>query len=166
MATTFWSSSSWRWGLLLVPTGFRSSGMPLRNRLYSYSSDLTLTALSYRSTLGQPSFYRSMNLAPPGEPGYGHTANMYSLMNGSTSTRIPSILVTSLSIRSHRSKLPLLCFGCSIQFLDCRQIFPQIQYSVRFRHIHNRRRTQRRFGEFWHVCGRKMHHRMGHWYAH
>lgn len=48
------------------------------------------TACSYGlailgSTIGQPSFYRSLNLAAAGEPGYGHTANLIGAMNGLSS---------------------------------------------------------------------------------
>lgn len=34
------------------------------------------------STVGQPSFYAYFNLATAGEPGYGHTSNMISALNG------------------------------------------------------------------------------------
>ena len=45
------------------------------------------TACSYGlaiigSTIGQPSFYKSLKLAPQGEPGYAHTANMIGAFNG------------------------------------------------------------------------------------
>jgi len=45
------------------------------------------TACSYgmaviSSTIGQTQFYRDMHLAPQGEPGYGHTANLIGAMNG------------------------------------------------------------------------------------
>lgn len=37
------------------------------------------------STIGQPSFYRSLHLAAAGEPGYGHTANLIGAFNGLSS---------------------------------------------------------------------------------
>ena len=48
------------------------------------------TACSYGlailgSTIGQPSFYRSLNLAPSGEPGYSRTANLIGAFNGLSS---------------------------------------------------------------------------------
>ncbi len=35
-----------------------------------------------RSTIGQPSFYVSLKLAPQGEPGYGRTAQYIGAFNG------------------------------------------------------------------------------------
>jgi MFS family permease len=45
------------------------------------------TACSYSlavtgGTIGQPTFYTALNLVPPGEPGYGATANWISAFNG------------------------------------------------------------------------------------
>ena len=45
------------------------------------------TACSYGmaiigSTVGQPTFYTSLKMAPPGTPGYGHTADLLSAYNG------------------------------------------------------------------------------------
>lgn len=34
------------------------------------------------STVGQPNFYTFFNLAPQGEPGYAHTANIIAALNG------------------------------------------------------------------------------------
>ncbi|KAI9819935.1 MAG: hypothetical protein M1827_006505 [Pycnora praestabilis] len=51
--------------------------------LGSTSCSYGLSVLS--STIGQPSFYRDLNLAPQGEPGYGHTANLIGAMNGLSS---------------------------------------------------------------------------------
>jgi hypothetical protein len=48
------------------------------------------TACSYGlailgSTIGQPSWYKSLNLAPAGTPGYGRTANLIGAFNGVSS---------------------------------------------------------------------------------
>lgn len=48
------------------------------------------TACSYGlailgSTIGQPSFFRSLNLAQQGEPGYDRTANLFGAFNGVSS---------------------------------------------------------------------------------
>lgn len=48
------------------------------------------TACSYGlailgSTIGQPSFYKSLGLAAPGEPGYERTANLIGAFNGISS---------------------------------------------------------------------------------
>jgi sugar porter (SP) family MFS transporter len=45
------------------------------------------TACSYGlsvigSTIGQPTFYTGLKMAPPGQPGYSHTANLISAYNG------------------------------------------------------------------------------------
>ena len=37
------------------------------------------------STIGQSQFYVDMDLAPQGEPGYDHTANIIGAMNGTNS---------------------------------------------------------------------------------
>ena len=37
------------------------------------------------STIGQPSWYRSLHLAAAGEPGYGRTANLIGAFNGISS---------------------------------------------------------------------------------
>lgn len=36
----------------------------------------------FGSTIGQPSFYRSLALSPQGEPGYSHTAHLLGAFNG------------------------------------------------------------------------------------
>jgi hypothetical protein len=45
---------------------------PVRTQRLSYSS----------STIGQPSFYKSLNLAPAGEPGYSRTSEYIGAFNG------------------------------------------------------------------------------------
>jgi MFS family permease len=57
------------------------------NLLVVIAVALGSTACSYgmaviSSTIGQTQFYRDMHLAPQGEPGYAHTANLIGAMNG------------------------------------------------------------------------------------
>lgn len=55
--------------------------------LLSNSKTELMTLFSYgmaviSGTLGQPSFYEDLKLAPQGTPGYPHTANLIGAMNG------------------------------------------------------------------------------------
>lgn len=57
------------------------------NLLVVIAVALGSTACSYglsviSSTIGQPSFYADMKLAPQGQPGYGHTSQLIGAMNG------------------------------------------------------------------------------------
>lgn len=48
--------------------------------LGSTSCSYALSAIG--STIGQPTFYTGLHMAPPGSPGYAHTASLISLYNG------------------------------------------------------------------------------------
>jgi MFS family permease len=78
MASTCSSCSSWHWVPPLAPMAWRSLGQQHHNPSVLYERSLTPGS----STIGQPSFYASLNLAPQGEPGYSRTAEFIGAFNG------------------------------------------------------------------------------------
>lgn len=59
-----------------------------------------------RSTIGQPSFYKSLNLAPQGEPGYNRTAQYIGAFNGvnSAGSAIGAVACAYLADKLGRKK--------------------------------------------------------------
>jgi hypothetical protein len=50
--------------------------------LYAATTESLTPKTRCRSTIGQPSFYKSLHLAAQGEPGYGRTTNLLGAING------------------------------------------------------------------------------------
>jgi len=66
----------------LIPNSFNLA-VVLYVALGSTACSYGLSVLG--STIGQPTFYTGLNMAPPGSPGYSHTANLISAYNGANS---------------------------------------------------------------------------------